>query len=69
MAAQQHAHSALNRRPLRAFSVSLCSPSGRIDYTALARRVGEALCEALSLPQLSLPVAASVKPAPIFVRK
>ena len=69
MAAQQPAHSAINRCPLRAFSVSLNSPGGRLDYTALARRSGDALCDALSLPQLSLPVAASVKPAPIFFRK
>ena len=69
MAAQQPALSALNRRPLRAFSVSLSSPGGRLDYTALARRSGDALCDALTLPQLALPVTASVKPAPIFVRK
>ena len=62
MAAQQPAHSATNRRPLRAFSVSLSSPSGRLDYTALARRSGDALCEALSLPHLAPPVVASVKP-------
>ena len=68
MAAQQPAHSALPRRPLRAFSVSLSSPVGRLDYTVLARRSGDALCDALALPQVALPVVASVKPVPSLLR-
>lgn len=68
MAAQQQAYSAIPRRPLRAFSVSLSSPGGRLDYTALARRSGDALCDALALPQVALPVVASVKPAPTTIR-
>lgn len=61
MAAQQLAHSAASR-PLRAFHVSLRSSGFRLDYTALARRSGDALADALALPQLVPPVAASVKP-------
>ena len=61
MAAQQLAHSAASR-PLRAFHVSIRSPGFRLDYTAIARRSGDALADALELPQLVPPVAASVKP-------
>ena len=49
--------------PLRAFSVTLRSPGQRLAYTALAHSSGDALCDALSLPGLPLPVCASVKPA------
>ena len=62
MAALQLAHSA-TPRPIRAFHVSLCSSGNRLDYTALARSSGDALADALALPQLVPPVAASVKPS------
>lgn len=60
-----HAHIAPTgaaSRPLRAFNISLCSAGQRLAYTALARSSGEALCNALALPQLAPPIAASVKP-------
>lgn len=62
MAAQQLAHRAASR-PLRAFHVSLRSLGVRLDYTALARSSGDALADALALPLLVPPVAASVKPS------
>lgn len=61
MAAQQLAHSAASRL-LRAFHVSIRSPGFRLDYTAIASRSGDALADALALPQLVPPVVASVKP-------
>lgn len=49
-------------RPMRAFHVSLRSPGQRLSYTAIARSSGDALGAALSIPDLPLPVCASVKP-------
>lgn len=49
-------------RPMRAFHISLRAPGQRLSFTALARSSGDALCDALSIPDLSLPVCASVKP-------
>lgn len=50
-------------RPLRAFHVSLRATGQRLAFTALARSSGDALCNALSIPGLPLPVCACVKPA------
>lgn len=61
MAALQTAHVATSR-PLRAFQVSLRSPSGRFRYTALARSSGEALADGLASPALLPPVVGSAKP-------
>ena len=61
MAAQHLAHAAA-LRPMRAFSVSLRSSAGPLHYTALARSTGDALTDALALPGLQMPVAASIKP-------
>lgn len=49
-------------RPMRAFHVSLRSPVQRLAFTALAKTSGDALCNALAIPGLPLPVCASVKP-------
>lgn len=49
-------------RPLRAFSVSLRFADQRLGYTALARSSGDALADALAIPGIQAPVAASVKP-------
>ena len=52
--------------PLRAFSVTLTeagSTPQRRTFTALAKSSSEALRNALTLPNLALPVAATVKPA------
>ena len=49
-------------RPLRAFSVSLRFADHRLGYTALARSSGDALADALALPGLTPPIAASIKP-------
>lgn len=50
--------------PLRAFSISIAEAGAthRRTFTALARSSSEALRNALALPDLNLPVAASVKP-------
>lgn len=51
--------------PLRAFSVSLIEAGAtpqRRTFTALAKSSSEALRNALALPELKLPVAATVKP-------
>lgn len=50
--------------PLRAFSVSLIEAGSttRRTFTALARSSSDALRNALALPDLNLPVAATVKP-------
>lgn len=50
--------------PLRAFSISIAEAGGttRRTFTALARSSSEALRNALALPDLNLPVAATVKP-------
>ncbi len=61
MAAQHLAHAATHR-PMRAFSVSLRSSAGPLHYTAIARSSGDALTDALALPGLLMPVAASIKP-------
>lgn len=45
-------------RPLRAFSVSIRFADQRLGYTALARSSGDAL----AMPGIQAPVAASVKP-------
>lgn len=57
--AQQRAQA---KRPLRAFSVSLRFADPRLGYTALARSSGDALADALAMPGVQAPVAASVKP-------
>lgn len=49
-------------RPLRAFSVSVVSSTGRQAYTALARSSGEALRDALCRLDLAQPALCSVKP-------
>lgn len=56
------AHPRAAFRPLRAFSVSLRSAGQSIGFTAIARSSGDALTNALALPGLQPPVAASVKP-------
>lgn len=50
--------------PIRAFSVSLIEAGSttRRTFTALARSSSDALRNALALPDLNLPVAATVKP-------
>lgn len=57
------AHSRTASRPLRAFSVSIHSAGQSFGFTAIARSSGDALANALSMPDLQPPVAASVKPA------
>lgn len=49
-------------RPLRAFSVSLRFADQCLGYTALARSSGDALSDAMAMPGIQTPVAASVKP-------
>ncbi len=49
-------------RPLRAFSVSVVSSTGRQAYTALARSSGEALRDALGRLDMVQPALCSVKP-------
>lgn len=55
------AHSSA-RRTLTPFSIKLRTAGLALQFTALARSSGEALCNALALPQLAPPIAASVKP-------
>jgi hypothetical protein len=62
MPAIHTAHLRAATRPLRAFSITLCSAGHRIDYTALARSSGDALGDALSRPDIAVPCSASVKP-------
>lgn len=57
------AHSRTASRPLRAFSVSIHSAGQSFGFTAIARSSGDALANALSMPDLQPPVAACVKPA------
>lgn len=61
MAAQQQAHRAASR-PMRAFSVRIRSSAGPVNYTALVPSTADALADALALPDLQPPVAASIKP-------
>ncbi|WP_341743078.1 hypothetical protein [Azonexus hydrophilus] len=61
MAVQQQAHRAASR-PMRAFSVRIRSSAGPVNYTALVPSTAEALTDALALPGLQPPVAASIKP-------
>lgn len=56
------AHPRTAFRPLRAFSVSLRSAGHSMAFTAIARSSGDALANALAMPGLQAPVAASVKP-------
>lgn len=56
------AHPRAAFRPLRAFSVSLRSAGQSLAFTAIARSSGDALVNALAMPGLQPPVAASVKP-------
>ncbi len=49
-------------RPMRAFHVSLSSAGQRLTYTALAHSSGDALGDALSMPDIAVPVCASIKP-------
>ena len=55
------AHSSA-RRNLIPFAVKLRTAGRALHFTALARSSGEALCNALALPDLAPPIAASVKP-------
>lgn len=57
----QHAIT-IQPRPLRAFHVSLRSAGHRLTYTALAHSSGDALGDALSMPDLDVPICASIKP-------
>ena len=57
----QHANTS-QARPMRAFHVSLRSAGQRLIYTAIARASGDALHDALLMPGLTPPVAASVRP-------
>lgn len=50
------------RRSLIPFSVKLRSAGRAVQFVALARSSGEALCNALALPNLAPPVSGSVKP-------
>lgn len=61
MAAQQLAHRAASR-PMRAFSVRIRSSAGPVNFTALVPSTADALTDALSLPGLQPPIAASIKP-------
>lgn len=61
MAAQSLAHRAASR-PMRAFSVRIRSSAGPVNYTALVQSTADALADALALPGLQPPVAASIKP-------
>lgn len=61
MAAQQLAHRA-EPRVLREYSIHLRSATEYRSYTALAASSGDALCDALALPGLVPPVAASACP-------
>lgn len=56
------AHPRTAFRPLRAFSISLRSAGQSMAFTAIARSSGDALANALAMPGLKPPVAASVKP-------
>lgn len=56
------AHSSA-RRTLTPFSIKLRTAGRALHFTALARSSGEALCNALAMPDLAPPIAASVKPA------
>lgn len=49
-------------RPLLPFSISIRSSGSSVRFTALARSSGDALCDALALPGLMPPIAASVSP-------
>lgn len=49
-------------RTLLPFSISLRSPGSSLRFTALAHSSGEALCDALAMPGLMPPIAASVRP-------
>lgn len=55
---------ATSTNPLRAFSISIAEAGSttRRTFTALARSSSDALRNALALPDLNLPVAATVKP-------
>lgn len=50
------------RRNLIPFSVKLRSAGHAVQFVALARSSGEALCNALALPDLLPPISGSVKP-------
>ena len=49
-------------RSLIPFSVKLRSAGRAVHFTALARSSGDALCNALALPDLAPPISGSVKP-------
>lgn len=53
---------ALASKTLIPFTVKLRSLGSSIRFTALAHSSGEALCNALAMPGLMPPVAASVSP-------
>ena len=48
------------------FTIKLRTASRAVRFTALARSSGEALCNAIALPDLAPPIAASVRP--LFIR-
>lgn len=61
-----HAHPAPTGapRPLSPFTVRIRIAGGTLRFTALAHSSGEALGNALALPDLDAPFCASVKPIP-----
>lgn len=61
MPATIHAHSSASRT-LIPFSVKLRTAGRALHFTALARSSGEAFCNALAMPDLAPPIAASVRP-------
>lgn len=50
------------RRSLIPFTIKLRSAGRAVQFVSLARSSGEALCNALALPDLVPPVSGSVKP-------
>ena len=64
-----HSAPASATRPLIPFAVKLRCPGRALRFTALARSSAEALGEALALPGLLPPVAASVSPLALFRKK
>lgn len=49
-------------RTLLPFSISIRSSGSSVRFTALAHSSGDALCNALAMPGLVPPIAASVHP-------
>ena len=61
MATAITAHSSASRT-LTPFAIKLRTTGRALHFTALARSSGEALCNALAMPDLAPPIAASVRP-------